>query len=153
MHWIGGGRDEFEFLIEASGLLILGMNGEGADAGNLSRLQGALHRILQQRLSYSLAVPVAIDRKTRQQHDWHRMARQSLGEPFRRFLAGDVADGERVIADDSITHEADIGLSRARLLIRPCKSQEIAVQLLTAAIESFYPVIWPELFNAALCAH
>jgi hypothetical protein len=36
---------------------------------------------------------------------------------FRRFLSGDVPHRKRVIADESIAHEPDIGLGRACLLV------------------------------------
>ena len=39
MHRIGRGGDEIEFLVEVSGFLVLGMHGEGANTGNLRRLQ------------------------------------------------------------------------------------------------------------------
>jgi len=45
MHRIGRGRNEIEFLVEASGLLILRMNRERTNAGNVGGLDGTLHCI------------------------------------------------------------------------------------------------------------
>ena len=57
VHRVGRGRDEVEFFLETlSGLLILRMHREGADAGNVGRLQGALHRVPQKRLPDALAL-------------------------------------------------------------------------------------------------
>ena len=149
MHRIGRGGDEIKFLVEAPGLLILRMHREGADAGNVGRLDGALHRVPQKRLPDALALRAPIHRKTRKQHDRHRMARQSFGETLGRFLAGNLADGEGVIANDGIPHQADIGLRGSRLLVRPGESQQIPVEFLPAAVKSLNRVIGAELFNAA----
>jgi len=45
-------------LVEAPGLLVLGMHHEGADAGNLSRLQSAAHGVREQRRPEPSALPV-----------------------------------------------------------------------------------------------
>ena len=45
MHRISGRGDEIEFQVEAARLLVLCMNREGADTGNIGRLQRAEHRI------------------------------------------------------------------------------------------------------------
>jgi len=79
--------------------------------------------------------------------------RQTFGEALRRFLPGYLADGQRVIADDAIACEPNIGLRRAGLLIGPGITQEVTVQFLLAAVKSFNRVIGAELLDAALCAH
>ena len=81
------------------------------------------------------------------------MTREHLDEAFGRLLTGHLADRERLIANDGIADEADIGLHGTGLLVLPRVAQEIAVQFLPAAVESFNPVIGAELFNAAVCAH
>lgn len=153
MHWIGRRGDEIEFLVEAAGLLILRMHREGPDAGDVGRLDGALHGVPQERLPDSLPLPTAIHRQARKQHDRQWMARQPLGEALRRFLASDLADGERMIADDGIFHQPDISLGRSGLLVRPSVSQQIPVEFLPAAVKAFRVMIGAELFYTARRIH
>ncbi|HLN03864.1 MAG TPA: hypothetical protein VK335_31550 [Bryobacteraceae bacterium] len=69
VHPVDGRGDEVEFLIEAPGFLVLSVNGERANAGNVGSLQCALHRIPQERFAHPLALPAAIHGQARQQHD------------------------------------------------------------------------------------
>lgn len=110
MHRIGRGGDEIKSLIEGARPGIFRMDGKGTDTGDIRCLQCALHSIPQKRLAHALALRTYRHGQTRQQHDRHRMPRQSLGKPFRGFLAGDLADGERVIPDNNIPREANIGV-------------------------------------------
>lgn len=153
MHWISRGGDEIKFLIEALSLFILRMHRERADAGNFGGLDSALHCVAQKRLADALALRAYSHRQARKQHDRHRMAGKSLGETLGRFLAGDLAYGKGVVADDGISHQADIGLGRSRLLVCPGVSQQITVEFFPAAVETFYWVIGAELFNAAAGTH
>ena len=129
------------------------MDRQRADAGNVGRLERALHRVSEERLPDTLALPASSHREPRKQHDRYRVAGQTLGQPLRPFLAGDLSDRERVVADDRITDETDIGLRRACLLIGPGVAEQITVQFLPAAVETFEIVIGTELFNAAFSAH
>lgn len=117
MHRIGGGGDEIKSLIEALGLVVLRMHRECADAGNVGRLERALHGVPQECLPYALALRTPRYRQACKQHDWHRMPRQSFCETFRRFLASDLAYGKGVVADDRIPDQANISLGRSRLLV------------------------------------
>jgi hypothetical protein len=87
MHRIGRGGYEIEFLVEGSRLFVFRVDGEGADTGNVRRLERALHRILIIKLSRliklsdALAVPAAIYCQTREQHDWDWVTRQPLSDP------------------------------------------------------------------------
>ena len=153
MHWIGRGGDEIKFLVEAPGLLILRVHRERADAGNIGRLDSALHRVPQKRLADALAVRPPIHRQARKEHDQYRMARQPSSETFGRFLAGHLAYGEGVIADNGSPHETDVGLGGFGLLVRPCVLQQIPVKLLPAAVKIFSRVIGAEFFNAAGGTH
>src|SRR5580704_9479308 len=141
MHRISGGGDELEFLIEAFGLIILSMNGEGADASNVRRLNGALHGVAQESLSDALALRAIINRQARKQHNRHRMAGEALGKTFGRFFSGDLPNSKGVIADNGTTHQADISLCRSRLLVGPGESQQIAVEFLPAAVKTLNLVI------------
>src|ERR1700754_2349407 len=96
---------------------------------------------------------MAIDRQTRQQHYRYRMACEPFSETLWCFLACDLAHGKRVISDDGIPDQADIGLRGSRLLIRPGIPQEIPVELLPAAVKIVDLVIGAELFNPSFRAH
>ena len=149
MHRIGRGGDKIKFPVEAPGLLVLGVHRKRPNAGNVGRLDGALHRVAQKSLSDTLAVPASIHRQTCQQHYGHRMTRQPLGKTFGSFLASNLANSERVIADDGIRHQANIGLCRSRLLVSPGVPQQIPVEFLPATVKFFYRMFGAELFDAA----
>jgi hypothetical protein len=96
MHRIGRRGDEIEFEVEASRLVVFRMLRECAYPCNIGRLERAQHRIFQQRLTDTFALPAVIDSETRQQHDGNGMARESFGQALRRFLARHMAYREGV---------------------------------------------------------
>lgn len=96
-------------------------------------------------------MPVAIHGETRQQQNRDRVARKAFGQALGCLFTRHLADRERVVANDGIGNQAHIGLGGPGLLILPGVAQEIPV--LPPAVESFNPVIGPELFNASFCAH
>lgn len=98
----------------------------------------------------TLALPAVAHRRTREQHDRDPVTRRPFGEAFGYLFMENLADRERVIADNGIAVEPDISLRGARLLLLPCVTLEVAVQVLSAAVESFNLVIWAKLLNAAL---
>jgi hypothetical protein len=108
MHPIGRGGDEIKSLVETSGFLILRMHREGTDAGNIGRLEGALHCVPQKRLANALAMPAAIHRQARKQHNRHRVARQSLGQTLGGFFWCYVADSESVSTDRQTSASAPL---------------------------------------------
>jgi hypothetical protein len=77
VEWVARLADESEALIIRPRLIIVRMHGEGADAGDVGRLQRAVHRILEE--ARPPALPPGSNRQAREQHDRHRMASQALG--------------------------------------------------------------------------
>lgn len=152
MHWIGRGGNEIELFVKPSRFLVFRVDGEGAYARDVGGLERALHGVFQQSFPNALAVPAAMHGETCEQHDGDRVTRQPFGEAPGRVFTGHLADRQRVIADDSIADEADVGLRGPGLLVLPCVAQEIPVQFLPAAVKSFNAVIGPEFFNAAFRA-
>ncbi len=75
-------RNESEMLIEPAGVLVLGVDRQGADAGDVGGLECPQHRILEQTSTDPSALRSATDREPREQHDRHGMAGQALGQPF-----------------------------------------------------------------------
>src|SRR5215472_8190007 len=129
------------------------MDRKGSYAGYVGGLQRSQHRIFKQRPANALPLPTPIHCKTRQQHDGHRMTRESLFQTFRRFLVGNVTHGKRVVADDGIACNPDIGLCGACLLVLPRVAKQVAVQLFSAAVEVFNVMIRTQLFNVAGLGH
>jgi hypothetical protein len=80
VHRVGGSWDEIEFLVKVPGGFVFGMNRQGPDAGDFGGLQRALHGIAQECLTDPLTLPAMVHGQTRQQHDGHRMACQTLGQ-------------------------------------------------------------------------
>jgi hypothetical protein len=103
MHRIGRGWDEIKLLIVVPGLLILRKYRERANAGNVGRLNGSLHRVPQKSFPDALALPSCIHREARKQHDWYRVARQALSKSFGSFFVGHLSDGERMVADKRLS--------------------------------------------------
>ena len=75
MHRVGWGLDEIEVPIEGARLIVLGVNSEGTDAGNVGGLQGPKKCVLQQCRSNASPLPVPANRKAGQKHDWNGMPR------------------------------------------------------------------------------
>jgi hypothetical protein len=129
------------------------MNRESANAGNFGSLQCSLHRVPQERLAYALAVPPPIHCQTRKQHDRRWMPRQPFREALRCFVAANLAHSKRVVTNDGIACQPNIGLGSSRLLVHPRIPQQIPVQLYPSAVEAFYRMIGTELLNPAGRVH
>jgi len=140
-------------LVESPGILVFRMHGKSANAGNVRRLECALHRISQKRFTNALRLPTAIYRQTGEQHDGHRMPRQTFRQPFRRLFLRHLPHRERVKSGQPIACYADICLRCACLLVLPPEALQVSIQLLAAAIEISGRVIEAQLFNAAVRGH
>jgi len=81
---IAGQGCEPEMLVESTRFIVLGVNRESPDAGNVGHLKGSLHRILEQTASQSLALPRCRDGQAREQHDRqpNRISRQEQRSDF-----------------------------------------------------------------------
>jgi len=90
-----------ELRIPPPGVLVDGVNEQGTDADQLTRLQYTRHRVQQQRAPEMLAVMASIDSQPSQQDDGYRLvARKTPHEPRRGVARHHGAGGERVVADD-----------------------------------------------------
>lgn len=124
---VGGGGDEVEMFVEAAGGFVFGVDGEGADAGDVGGLEGALHGVAQEGFADALALPAKVDGEAGEEHDRDGMLCEALGEARGSVFEGDVADGEGVVADDGFASEAHVGLRGAGLLVLPGIAEEITV--------------------------
>src|SRR5947209_13690707 len=75
------------------------------------------------------------------------MAREAFGQALRRILVSDLADDERVEADDGLFRKTEIGLGRAGLLIGEGEANQKAIELLAPAVERIDGVIAAQLFD------
>jgi len=86
-------------------------------------------------------------RKTRQQHDRNRMTREASGQALGRILVSDLADDERIEANDGLFRQAEIGLGCAGLLVGKGEADQKAIELLAPAIERVDRVITAQLVD------
>jgi len=129
------------------------VNRESPDAGDIRRLQGAQYGVLQKAFAHTLALPPAIHRQSRQQHDRYGMLGQAFRQPGRCAFVFDFPDRKSVKSYHDIARQPDIGLRSARLLILQRIPLQKPVQLLAAAIEVLDGMVSPELFNTAGSTH
>ena len=98
------GRQFFksEMPIERPGAVILCMHDEGADAGNIGRLQCAKDGVAKQFCPVALALPSRLHRQAGKQHDRHRMPGKSLAHSLWGIGMAYFADDQRIEADNHI---------------------------------------------------
>jgi hypothetical protein len=137
MHGIYRGGDEIEVLIKVLGFLVFGVDREGTDAGDVGRLQGALHRISQECLGDAVTLPAPINCQACQQHDWNRVSRQALFQPLGRFFGPDFAHHKGVEADNRIADEANVRLGSTSLLRRDSASLRATEFVVIAVTDRF----------------
>ena len=68
-----------------------------------------------------------ISSKPCEQHDWHRMLCQTLGQAFWSVFQNYVAHRKGVVADDDFAHYADVRLSGPGLLVLPGITYQIPI--------------------------
>src|SRR5579859_98572 len=134
-------------LVKGACFVVLGMDDERVDAGDLGGLQGAQHGVLQKARAQLLAVTFSADRKADQQHERNGMAREALGQAWRPIVVIRLADGETVEADDRIVLQRHIAGRSSGLLALQSVARQETVQGILAAVETVNRVIAPQLFD------
>ncbi len=124
-----------EVLIESPGLVVLRVNRERPDAGNICSLKGAEHCIFEKTGAESLPLPGDRDRETGEQHDRHWMTSQAFGQALGSVVIFDLADHKRVVADDLIIRQGNISLGGVCLLILKCIPRQEEVKSFTPALK------------------
>ncbi len=125
---------EIEMLVEASGLVIFGVNEDGANACDFRGLQCSGQGIMQESRAQSLAFCRIFDGKAGQQHDRSGMAGQAFRYPGGR-LVSDGADSQAVVADYPIVGDGDIGLCAAGRLVVEGEAAKVAIEVFVPAVE------------------
>ena len=128
-------RGEAEVFVKCPGFVVFGVNRECADAGDVRCLQGTLHGVLQQPGSEAFALAGRGNSEACEEHDGNGMTGEALDQPLGRGGIFDLADDKRVVADDGVAGERDVGLRRSCLLVLKRVASEKAVECFPAAIE------------------
>src|SRR5690606_28347596 len=127
---------EVEFFVPGAGLVVLGVDDEGADAGDVGGLGGPEQRILEKCPSEATSLLRLVDGETREKHDGDRVPRLPLSYTAGGIRMFDRTDRQAVIADDTAAAPArDVGLGAAGFLVRQRKSLQEPVEGLLAAVE------------------
>lgn len=121
--------------IENLRLLVLGMYENGAAADNVRSPKRPKKRILQKSRPKALSLFGAIDGKSGEKENRHRMVGQSLGDARRNVFAPYGTSGERIIAHHAAVPQSNIGPRRAVLLVLPGVFVEVVIQGGRAAVK------------------
>lgn len=123
------------------------MHQQAANAGEVGGLCGTQQGIFEQGLTEALALMFLVHGEPGQDHDRHRMTRQTLHHSRRRDFRIDAADRQAVKADHHVALAADIGLRAVGLLIDERVALQERVQRGLAAVESIDLIRGKELAN------
>ncbi len=140
-------RGEAEVFVKCPGFVVFGVNRECTDAGDVRGLQGTLHRVFQQPGAEAFALPGRGNGKACEEHDGNGMPGEAFDQPLGRGDIFDLADDKRVVADDGVVGDSDVGLRRSCLLVLKSVASEKAVECFPAAIEFIDSVAALQLFN------
>jgi transposase InsO family protein len=146
-------RLESKVGVEAARCIVLRVHEHGANSGDLGDLKRPPHGVGDQGTANAPALPVPIDRQAGEQEHGDRIPRNAFGESLWRVLVGDIADHERVIADDHLVDRGDIGLRHVRALAEKCVETDKAVQRLVATVEAARIVRGGQLSDAGFFIH
>ena len=116
---------------------------EGGDVRSLKRTH---HRVFEKTGAEPLALPGDRNRKTSKQHDRHGMPGQALRQTLGRVVIFNLTYDKRVIADDLLIQQGDIGLRSPRLLVLQCVTDQ-AIKSFTTAVKRVDGVTKYELLN------
>ena len=79
--------------------------------------------------------------------------RANFFQPVRSVVTGDLTHHERVVTDNHLGPNGDIGLGGTSLLIDHRKSQQETVEFLTPAVEAVEGMPRPQLLNLQWITH
>src|SRR5439155_1231409 len=139
---------EVESLIEGLGPVIFRMGCKRANASDFRSLERAEHCIFQETRAEPFALAGRGGRETGQQHDRYGMPSPSFLQSFGRVVIVNLADHQRVIADNHLTRQGHVGLRGSGLLVLESVADQKTVERFASAIEAFERVIALELLYA-----
>ena len=128
-------RLEVMRLVPRSSLVILRVNQEGPDAGDVGSAVSPRESILEKGSTQSSTLFPYVDRKTGQEHYRDRVPWQALADPKRRLGMFDAARGQAVIPHDPAAPAHDVGARAASLLIDEGEPLQEMIQRRLSALE------------------
>lgn len=132
---ICGRRREAEVPIERNGAIILGVNGQRADADYVRDLERAAKRVKQQPSTDASPLCVAVNGKPRKNQQWDRVTRHALDHPLGCVRMPNLAGYDGVEADNLAAVDGHVALRGIGLLgLQPVTDQE-AIKLPLPASE------------------
>ena len=131
-----GGRLESKTLIKGARPLVLCVDKNRSDTGNVSRPKRTEACILQHTPADFLALMADVHGQPRQDHHRNGMARQTLSDPLRCADIIRCAYGQAVITDNLASLANDKCFCRIRLLILQCISPQPLIEHDITAIET-----------------
>jgi len=141
-------RREAEVFVKRPGFIVLGVNRERTNTGDIRGLQRSLHRVLEQPRPKAFALPRCRDGQPGEEHDRNGITGEALDEAFGRCGIFDLADDKRVVTGDNIIGEGNVGLGSACLLVLERITRKKPVEGFPAAIEFIDVVAAEQLFNS-----
>lgn len=139
---------EIEIQIPLSCFVILGMNEQRPDAGNLGSLCCAQKRVFEKCFTEPLLLFGRYNCEPREDHDRNRMVCETFSNAIRNRCVFDRADAEAVISYDLIGSATDdIGLRATGLLVRQGKAFEKLVEWKLSTLKRFKQMMRRKLFD------
>ena len=132
---VGRAWIKIEMLIEAPGLVVLGMNNDRADTGNLGSLKSSGKGIMQQGRSQSFPFGPVVDGEPGEQHHRNRVAGQTFHHSGGRLGVSNGSHCQAVIADDLFVSQRDIGLRAAGRLVVQGKTGNETIEIIMATVK------------------
>lgn len=144
---VGRAWIKIEMLIEPPSLVVLGMNNDRADTGNIGSLKRSGKSIMQQGRSQSFPFGPVVDSESGEQHHRNRVAGQSFHHSGGRLRVGNGSHCQAVIADDLFVSQRNIGLRAAGRLAVQGKTGNETIEIIMATVKIFDYVNAIKLLN------
>ena len=130
MIWIGWRRIKVETFIKEPGLVVLGVDGKGANTRDIGGLQRTQHRIFKKPCPKSLALPWERNGEAGEQHDGNRMAREAQDAA----REGRMSDAQKQMAQlEKMLAAADVKHREGTELVRQLGDIELTQRLTDVA--------------------
>ena len=147
MQRIGRRRDKVKAFVEFPGRFVFRVCNERPQPGDVSSLERAEDRVLEHATPDPLSLHVTGNGQPRQHHDGHGISRQPLGDARRSRISSHLTEDERVVTDNAIAGQCEIGLSRVRQLAEQSVPHQKRVERLATGCETVDVVRPREFFD------
>ncbi len=111
MKWIRGTGFKLPIQVPLPGKLVLGVDQQRTNPGNVGSLRGSKQSVLEQRFAKPYTLMVLINSKPGQNHHGHRVLRYPFGDTGCGGCWLNAANGQAVESHDRARMAADVRLS------------------------------------------